>query len=110
MRKMIATSRGAQHKTQAYQAGLAPIPVRPDSWVLIPSLLLLSIGIVMVGSASIAIAEGQGVHSYHYLLRHLVFIAIGVGLALTLPQVQRTAPAAPCLPPLRLLQGEAGPA
>ena len=84
MRKMIATSRGAQHKTQAYQAGLAPIPVRPDSWVLLPSLLLLAIGIVMVGSASIAIAEGQGVHSYHYLLRHLVFIAIGVGLALTL--------------------------
>ena len=69
---------------QAYQAGLAPVPVRPDSWVLIPGLLLLSIGIVMVGSASIAIAEGQGVHSYHYLMRHLVFIVIGVGLALTL--------------------------
>ena len=84
MRKMIATSRRAGGKTQAFQAGLAPIPVRPDSWVLIPSLLLLSIGIIMVGSASIAIAEGQGVNSYHYLLRHLVFIAIGVGLALTL--------------------------
>ena len=81
---MIATSRRAGGKTQAFQAGLAPIPVRPDSWVLLPSLLLLSIGIIMVGSASIAIAEGQGVNSYHYLLRHLVFIAIGVGLALTL--------------------------
>jgi len=84
MRKMIATSRGGSRKVQAYQAGLAPVPVRPDSWVLIPALLLLSIGIVMVGSASIAIAEGQGVHSYHYLMRHLVFIAVGVGLALTL--------------------------
>ncbi|HET6591367.1 MAG TPA: FtsW/RodA/SpoVE family cell cycle protein, partial [Xanthomonadales bacterium] len=84
MRKMIATSRGSSRRMQAYQAGLAPVPLRPDSWVLIPGLLLLSIGIVMVGSASIAIAEGQGVHSYHYLMRHLVFIAIGVGLALTL--------------------------
>ncbi len=38
----------------------------------------------MVGSASIAIAEGQGVSVYHYLLRHLVFIFIGVLLAFSL--------------------------
>ncbi|MCW8871338.1 MAG: FtsW/RodA/SpoVE family cell cycle protein, partial [Xanthomonadales bacterium] len=81
---MITTSRRTGPKKQAYQAGLSPIPIRPDSWLLVPSLLLLSIGIVMVGSASIAIAEGQGMHSYHYLLRHLVFIVIGVGLALSL--------------------------
>lgn len=49
-----------------------------------PSMLLLSIGIVMVGSASIAIAEGQGASSYHYLIRHLVFIVIGVFLAFSL--------------------------
>ena len=61
-----------------------PVPVRPDAWVLLPALLLLSIGIVMVGSASIAIAEGQGASTYHYLLRHLVFIAFGVSLALML--------------------------
>jgi len=81
---MIATSRRSGGKTQAYQAGLSPVTVRPDSWVLIPSLLLLAFGIVMVGSASIAIAEGQGMHSYHYLLRHLLFIVIGVVLALSL--------------------------
>src|SRR5210317_986039 len=84
MRKMISTSRHGSRKAQAFQAGRSPLPVRPDTWVLIPGLLLLSIGIIMVGSASIAIAEGQGMNSYHYLLRHLVFIAIGVGLALTL--------------------------
>ena len=61
-----------------------PVPVRPDAWVLLPALLLLSIGIVMVGSASIAIAESQGVGTYHYLLRHLVFIATGISLALIL--------------------------
>jgi cell division protein FtsW len=71
-------------RSQAFQAGTMPVPVRPDTWVLLPALLLLSIGIVMVGSASIAIAESQGVSSYHYLLRHLVFIAAGVALALTL--------------------------
>jgi cell division protein FtsW len=71
-------------RSQAFQVGTMPVPVRPDTWVLLPALLLLSIGIVMVGSASIAIAESQGVSSYHYLLRHLVFIAAGVALALTL--------------------------
>jgi cell division protein FtsW len=91
MRKLIATHRsagrpvsGAAPQGQAWQAGLHRPPVRLDSWVLIPALLLLSVGIVMVGSASIAVAEGQGVSSYHYLARHLLFIALGVGLALTL--------------------------
>jgi cell division protein FtsW len=85
MRKMTMTSRrSGSGRSQALQAGLARVPVPPDSWVLIPSLLLLAIGIVMVGSASIAVAEGQGVPSYHYLLRHLVFIAIGIVLALSL--------------------------
>ena len=80
----IGTARRAAVRNQAFQAGLTPLPVRPDSWVLIPALLLLSTGVVMVGSASIAIAEGQGVASYHYLLRHLLYIAMGVALALSL--------------------------
>lgn len=61
-----------------------PVPCRPDAWVLLPALLLLSIGIVMVGSASIAVAEGQGASPYHYLFRHLIFITAGVTLALSL--------------------------
>jgi cell division protein FtsW (lipid II flippase) len=43
--------------TQARQAGLTRTAVAPDSWVLIPAMLLLAIGMVMVGSASISIAE-----------------------------------------------------
>jgi cell division protein FtsW len=84
MRKMTAAMKSAGSKSQAYQAGSMPTPVRPDTWVLLPALLLLSIGVIMVGSASIAIAEGHGASPYHYLLRHLVFIAVGVTLALSL--------------------------
>jgi cell division protein FtsW len=80
----IGTARRAGPRSQAFQAGLTPLPVRLDSWVLVPALLLLATGIVMVGSASIAIAEGQGVASYHYLLRHLLYIAMGVALALSM--------------------------
>jgi len=79
--KKIGTSNrtGKQARHSGYAAAVV---VRPDSWVLVPALLLLAIGVVMVGSASVAIAEDQGVATYHYLLRHLVYIALGVLLAL----------------------------
>ena len=75
---------GTSNRTgkQARHSGYAAAVVRPDSWVLVPALLLLAIGVVMVGSASVAVAEDQGVATYHYLLRHLVYIALGVLLAL----------------------------
>jgi cell division protein FtsW len=84
MRKMTVAMKRTGARNQAYQAGSMPVPVRLDTWVLLPALLLLSIGIIMVGSASIAVAEGQGASPYHYLLRHLIFIAVGVTLALSL--------------------------
>ncbi len=65
-------------------------PVYLDNWVLVPALLLLAAGIIMVGSASISIAENQGVSTYHYLLRHLIYIGIGIMLAM----VFRTIPIA----------------
>ena len=48
------------NRNQAYQAGSMPVPVRLDSWALVPALLLLGIGVIVVGSASIAVAEGLG--------------------------------------------------
>jgi len=81
---MTGTVSHPGRKSQAFVAGSIPLPVRPDSWILIPALLLLATGIVMVGSASIAIAEGQGASTFHYLLRHLLFITIGLLLAFSL--------------------------
>ena len=81
MRRITAAMKQPGARNQAFQNGSMPVPVRLDNWILLPALLLLSIGIVMVGSASIAIAEGQGASTYHYLMRHLVFIAAGIFLA-----------------------------
>jgi cell division protein FtsW len=83
MKKMTAAMKPPDSRVQAFQAGTMQAPVHLDNWVLIPALLLLAMGIVMVGSASIAIAEGQGASSYHYLARHLIFIAAGVFIALS---------------------------
>ena len=74
--KKTGTTRQARHSASV------EVAIRADSWVLIPALLLLSIGIVMVGSASIAIAESQGVSSNYYLLRHLLYVFLGVLLAM----------------------------
>ena len=70
--------------SQARHAGLTRPAVGLDSWVLIPAMLLLALGLVMVGSASISIAEGQHVSLYYYLLRHCLYIGLGIGLALSL--------------------------
>jgi cell division protein FtsW len=55
--------------------------VQADSWLLIPVLLLVASGLVMVGSSSIAVAESNGVATYYYLLRHLIYVVMGVMLA-----------------------------
>ena len=55
--------------------------VQADSWLLIPVLLLVASGLVMVGSSSIAVAESNGVATYYYLLRHLIYVVLGVMLA-----------------------------
>ncbi len=66
---------------QAYRAGKAAPEIRPDLWLLLPALLLIALGVVMVGSASIAVAESQGDTASHYLVRHLLYLALGLVLA-----------------------------
>lgn len=78
---MLNSGRTGKIKIQARESGLPAPHVDLDSWVLVPAILLLSIGVVMVGSASIAIAEGQNSPIYYYLLRHCIYIAMGLMLA-----------------------------
>lgn len=73
--------RGRSNKVQAREAGVARPVVGIDHWVLLPALLLVAVGIVMVGSASIAVSEGQQLQVYHYLVRHCFYVAMGVALA-----------------------------
>lgn len=67
-----------------------PPPAEYDHTVVWTTILLLGLGLVMVYSASIAIAEGSratGNQSLYYLLRHGVFVAIGIVLALIVFQI-----------------------
>ena len=68
-------------RTQAQRGTRLNKGVQVDAWLLVPVLLLVAAGLVMVGSSSIAIAESHGVSSYHYLLRHVIYIVMGLMLA-----------------------------
>lgn len=57
------------------------VPAELDPLLLWPSLFLLLFGLVMVYSASIAMAEGSkftGYQSSYFLIRHAVFLCIGL--------------------------------
>ncbi|MFC5450183.1 stage V sporulation protein E [Paenibacillus aestuarii] len=50
----------------------------PDIWIIVPTLLLLTIGVIMVYSASAVLAFHDFGDSFYYLKRQLLFAALGV--------------------------------
>ncbi|MBA4741957.1 MAG: putative lipid II flippase FtsW [Azoarcus sp.] len=91
----VAAARAARRLSRPQAA-----PRELDPLLVGPALVLILIGLVMVYSASIAVAEGSrftGNQSTYFLLRHAVFLTIGLGagyLAFRLPMRvwQRLAP------------------
>lgn len=68
-------------------AGRAALPV-PDPWLLVPALLLLALGLLMVTSASMPIAERQTGQPFYFLIRQGLFVLTGLvlaGVALRIP-------------------------
>jgi len=60
---------------------LDAIQGRYDPWLLFAFIALASLGVVMVASSSIAIGENHDVGPLYFLVRHLLFLAIGMSLA-----------------------------
>ncbi len=54
---------------------------RVDTWMLCAVLSLIGLGVVMVASSSMSYAEMTGQGAFYYLNRHLLFLAVGCGLA-----------------------------
>lgn len=90
--------RKTNNKQQAHRGSRTNKAVQVDAWLLLPVLLLLAAGLIMVGSSSIAIAESNGVSSSHYLVRHMIYILMGLALALIFRKV-----------PVRLLEKTSQP-
>jgi cell division protein FtsW len=79
---LIDTSAGKQ-ATRRHDA-----PGRYDPQLLVAAIALAGLGVVMVASSSIAVAEGEQIGALHYLYRHLVFLALGVGIALVIARLE----------------------
>jgi cell division protein FtsW len=58
------------------------VPGELDAPLLLGALGLATFGLVMVASSSMAIAEGSGAGAFHHAIRHLVFLGLGLGVAL----------------------------
>ena len=57
-------------------------PLIIDRWLVWSAFALASLGIVMVASASLAIADNAGLHPLYYAIKHAVALTLGTLLAL----------------------------
>ncbi|HET8818525.1 MAG TPA: putative lipid II flippase FtsW [Xanthomonadaceae bacterium] len=67
---------------------LDAIEGRFDPWLLGATLALACLGVVMVGSSSIAIADGMGVGPFHFLGKHVVYLLAGGALGFWLSRTE----------------------
>ncbi|HTM28941.1 MAG TPA: putative lipid II flippase FtsW [Rhodanobacter sp.] len=49
-----------------------------DLWLLVALIGLASVGVVMVTSSSIAVADSQNLGAFYFLKKHLLFLAMGL--------------------------------
>ncbi len=52
-----------------------------DPWLVVPAVSLLMLGLVMVGSASISMAEQKTGQPFYFLIRQSIYVCMGLGLA-----------------------------
>ena len=64
------------------------LPGQFDLGLLVAAGALASLGVIMVASSSIAIADGQHVGPFYYLTRHVVFLALGIGLGIAATRIE----------------------
>ena len=89
MRKRLALTATLLPSAQSAARGRSAMLIY-DSTLAWAGLLLLAIGLVMVYSASIAMAEASahtGYHAWYFLVRHGLFVAVGLVAALIAFQV-----------------------
>jgi cell division protein FtsW len=64
------------------------LPGRFDLGLIVAAAALASLGVIMVASSSIAIADGQHVGPFYYVTRHAVFLALGIAVGIAITRVE----------------------
>ncbi|VAW41337.1 Cell division protein FtsW [hydrothermal vent metagenome] len=68
---IISTKQASKTSSNSYLA------VGVDFWLMFAAICIIAIGITMVASSSLAIAEKYNHDAFYYLKRHIIFIGIG---------------------------------
>jgi len=77
-------TRTAAKPRQASRWGDVPRTVALDPVIVVSATLLLSIGVIMVASTSMAVAENFAVSQWHFVQRHAMFIGVALTAAASL--------------------------
>jgi cell division protein FtsW len=64
------------------------LPGRYDRGLLLAALGLTGLGLVMVASSSIPVADNQHIGPFYYVTRHVIFLVLGLGLAITAMRIE----------------------
>jgi len=64
------------------------LPGHFDLGIMIAAGALAALGVIMVASSSIAIADGQHVGPFYYVTRHVVFLGLGVALGILMTRIE----------------------
>ncbi|MFI4968767.1 MAG: putative lipid II flippase FtsW [Lysobacterales bacterium] len=76
------------YNEEAQATRLGDAKGRYDLGLILAAMTLAALGVVMVASSSIAVADGQHVGAFYYLERHLVFLALGLGAAIVMAHIE----------------------
>lgn len=78
---------GPRHINLQGQVSSRPL-VLYDRWLILSVMCLLALGLLMVASTSIAIAERFGHKPFYYLFRQIFFLGLGVALSIWVLRVE----------------------
>ena len=81
---MAATADSRMFDTARQATRLDAIGGRYDGWLIAIAAAIAAFGVVMVASSSIAVAVNHGEGPFYYLVRHAVFLAVGIGLCIAM--------------------------
>lgn len=59
-----------------------------DKWLLLAIFLLTALGCLMVASSSIVISEKQHGFAFHYFIKQLVYVGLGVGAGIFIARIE----------------------
>ena len=77
---MAVTSDSRVFESARQATRLDAIDGRYDGWLIAIAAAIAAFGVVMVASSSIAVAVNHGEGPFYYLVRHAVFLAVGIAL------------------------------